>query len=136
MTWLLLLKHKPSTCSYVYICIYIGGASNIMVIVVGNYTATRVQNLDEAVCSSDILNTLRKGIYLIIHSAAIGKWQDRLYTLNLVWQPVYEENTEFGHVNCYQVIDLVSRPTRLELLCLLAKKLTLPPVKCKAFLMK
>ena len=50
-----------------------GGARGVMVIVVENDTATRVQILDETDCISHSTNTLGKGMNPIILPPAMGK---------------------------------------------------------------
>ena len=49
------------------------GARSVMVIVVGNGHATRVQTLDETGCVSHSTNTLGKGMNPIILPSAMGK---------------------------------------------------------------
>ena len=51
----------------------IEGARGVMVIIVGNDTATRVQILDETDCISHSTNTLEKGMNPIILPPSMGK---------------------------------------------------------------
>ena len=58
------------------------------------------------------VRSIWKGRNPNILSQAMGKWQDTLGTLALIWQPVWEKkNTEFKHVKLCLKIDLVSYPS-------------------------
>ena len=102
----------------IYIYIYIQrerGARGVMVIVIGNGHATRVQILDETDCISHSTYTLGKGMNPIILPPAMGKQQGRLGSSALVRQLVQDkENSEFKLVKLRLKIDLVSYPARVE----------------------
>ena len=78
--------NSPKTLNDIYIYIYIID------------TVTRVQIMDEAVCTSHRANALEKIMYLTILPPAMGKQQGKLDYTTLVWWPVEKESLYFWPV--------------------------------------